>query len=373
MSQLTVHGARLADRRDWDAFVAARPEGDPLQLWAWGDTLEVRGEMPVRLVARGDDSTVRGVAGLLVRRTSLGQAVGYVPHGPLWDREAPDADAVLDALLAGLRAAGTAERAVVVKVDPRSLTGDDAACLAGLLRSRGLRTATHDLQAATTRIVSLLDGADQLRATWDASARNLVRRAAREGVTVTVHRDADAASIGAFWDLLRATSDRAGFRIAPREHFVRLAAGTAPTGGWYLALASHGDRVIAGDLMLRVGDRSFFLYGGSLRGPGVRNLNGAYAVMDGVMHALAVDGVRTLDLWGVAETDDPGADPAWVGFSHFKRLFDGTRLRHPGTFDLVVNRPWDAVRRGREQLRDVRGSVRRDALRALGRSRGTVR
>jgi lipid II:glycine glycyltransferase (peptidoglycan interpeptide bridge formation enzyme) len=105
----------------------------------------------------------------------------------------------------------------------------------------------------------------------------------------------------------------------------------------------------------RVGDRAYYLYGASLREAGLEHAFGSDAAMAAAMAALAADGVRTLDLWGVAEPDDPNADPSWAGFSLFKRRFGGTPLRHPGTFDLVVDRPLYLVRDARERLADAMG------------------
>ncbi len=348
---IRIELAAPVDRPAWDAFVAARPEGDPLQLWAWGDVRDPDGEHPVRLLALGPDRRIRGLASLLVRAASLGRTVGYVPHGPLWEREAVDADAVLRTLVDGLRAEGRRHRAIVVKIDPRSVTPDDGARIARRLGDLGLRTARHDLQAPRTAILDLLDGADALWKTWDPAARNQARRAEREGVEVVVHRDPDAAAVAAFHGILRATGERGGFRIQTAGHFERLAAALAPDGGWYLAVASHEGRPISGAVFLRVGDRSFYLYGASLRDPEYRTRYGSNAVMADGMRTLAETGVRTLDLWGVADPDDPDADPAWSGFSAFKRQFGGAPIRHPGTFDIVVSRFWDTVRSVREGVK----------------------
>jgi lipid II:glycine glycyltransferase (peptidoglycan interpeptide bridge formation enzyme) len=101
---------------------------------------------------------------------------------------------------------------------------------------------------------------------------------------------------------------------------------------------------------LRVADRAFYLYGASSRDPALKNANAGYATMGATMEALAADGARTLDLWGVAESDD-GAPDSWSGFSAFKRRFGGTPVRHPGTFDLVIDRLWYTIRDLRERRR----------------------
>lgn len=352
-SAIRVERLGDADRVRWDAFVEARPEADVLQAWSWGDVTAPAGERPVRIAAlRGGE--IVGVAAILVRASVAGRAVGYVPHGPVWLREDPDADAILRALVEGIREAGRAERAIVVKLDPRAVPGSDAAGLTSALAALGLRRSPHDLQARTTRIVPLGGGGDALRAGWDTKARSRVRRAAEAGVEVVVHRTPDAVSIHAFHELLAATAQGAGFRTHELAHFERIAAAFAPQGRWFQAVASWEGRVIGSVVTPRLGDRAFYLYGAIHKAPETRDLFPAYAGLAGAMEALAADGVATLDLWGVAEPGDEGADPSWAGFSEFKRHFRGAPLAHPGTWDLVVSPMWNSVRNGLERVRDAR-------------------
>ena len=351
-----------ADRPAWDAFVAERAEADPLQAWAWGEANAVAGEMPVRFVVTDDAGCLRGAAQMLVRPAGFGRAVGYVPHGPIWARDSPEAGEILAALLRGLHAEASARRVIVVKLDPRAdPSGDgpgDHPALHERLVASGLRPARHDLQARTTRVVELLDGTDELMATWDKDARNLVRRSAREGVVTVTDRDGDAAALGAFERLLEATSQRAGFRTRSGAFLARLATELAADGGWFLTLARLDERPIAGAVALRVGDRAIYAYGASLREPALRHANGAYAALAATMRELAAAGVRSLDLWGVAEADDPDADASWAGFSAFKRQFGGMPLRHPGTYDLVVSAGWHRVRDMRERILGWRAARR---------------
>ncbi|HSK53116.1 MAG TPA: peptidoglycan bridge formation glycyltransferase FemA/FemB family protein [Clostridia bacterium] len=348
--------AEDADRAAWDAFVAARPEADPLQAWAWGEANAVAGEPPVRALVTGADGTIRAVAQVLVRPAGFGRSVGYVPHGPVWVRDAPDATDLLGAMLAGAREVAAERRAIVVKVDPRAdpAVGRHEA-LTDVILAHGLRPARHDLQARTTRLVELVEDEQALMTGWDKDARNLVRRSAREGVTTTTDRTGDASAIAAFHGLLVATAGRAGFRIRSREFLETLAHAASPSGGWFLTLARLEDRPIAGAIALRIGDRAIYAYGASLREEALKHAHGAYAALAATMRALAADGVRHFDLWGVVEPGDPDADASWAGFSAFKRQFGGEPLRHPGTFDLVISPGWYRVRDLRERLAGLRG------------------
>lgn len=342
-----VRTALAADRAAWDALVAGRPEADPLQAWAWGEVNGRHGERPVRLVAEGDEGLV-GLAQVLLRRTTGGRTVGYVPHGPIWRRDRP---AELDVLLGGIGEAARRERAIVVKVDPRADRDDDATTLATNLRSAGLRTARHDLQAATTRIVDLTGGPEAVWGRWESDARTRARRAAKEGVTTHVDRIGDPVTVAALATLHAGTAERADFRPRSAAFLADSAAAFAPGGGWLSVEARLDGRPVAAMGFLRVGDRAAYLWGGSSRDPAVERIRAQYAVLATAMEALASDGCTTLDLWGVIEADDEANHPDAAGYSRFKRKFGGRSLRHPGTFDLVIDPIWYRLRDLRERLR----------------------
>lgn len=381
--------AEAGDRPAWDAFVTARPEADVLQLWAWGDIVgaagETRGrrhETPERILVRAEDGRVRGVAQILIRRAALGRSVLYVPRGPVWEREAADGSEVLAALLDGLRAVARSRHGIVVKLDPRAAllappaaepddasvatdpdaprardaavpkgntVATDADAVALALASRGLRRVRFDLQAPTTRIIAIESDETARIAGWSSGARNLWRRAAREGTETTVARTADPEAVTAFSDLHARAAGQARFRTRPPEFFAALAAELAPAGGLHVAVSRWRGRPIAAMFVAGVGDRAFYLYGASDR-EAPSEANGSYAAMGASLEALAEDGVATLDLWGVAEEGDPRSDPSWAGFSAFKRKFGGVSVRHPGTFDLVIDPVWWSIREIRERL-----------------------
>jgi lipid II:glycine glycyltransferase (peptidoglycan interpeptide bridge formation enzyme) len=342
---------RRADDRDrpaWDAFVASRPEADLLQTWAWGECTALANEPPARLILE-DAGQIRGIAQALMRSAGFGRQVAYVAHGPIWDRSAPDADRLFAWLLQGLRTLAKREKALVVKLDPRH-EPDDQTDISALAAEHHLRRGP-DLQAPTTRLIDLLDGGEQLEASWHADARRLSRRAEREGTQVTISRQPDPDEIAILHDLLTRTAERGGdFRVRSPEFLTRLATEFASTDSWYLGIARVEDSPICAMAFPRLGDRAYYLYGALLRDERYKHHYGAHAVMATMLRSLAADGCRTADMWGVVEPDDTTADPAWRGFSDFKRTFGGTPLRHPGLFDLVTDSRWYVLRQVREGI-----------------------
>jgi peptidoglycan pentaglycine glycine transferase (the first glycine) len=353
VSDVAATAATAADEGDWHRFLAEHPAGDPLQAWGWAEVTAVGGERPVRLIARDGAGKVRGVAQILVRPTSFGRSVLYIPHGPVWDWRDAAGEAALDLLLEAIERTGRVERGIVAKIDPRAAPTISEGLAADRIRAelerRGLRPARVDLQARTTRILDLRRGPDALLASFDKDTRNLLRRAGREGVTAQVFRDADQDAYRAFAELLAATSARGGFHSRSAEALGRLADAFAPSGAAYLVLAELGGRPIAGCLALVTGPRAFYLYAASLREDSLRHANGAYLALWTLCRALIADGIESLDLWGVAEAGDVSADPEWAGFSLFKRGFGGERLTHPGAMDMVISPTWYRLRDWRER------------------------
>jgi lipid II:glycine glycyltransferase (peptidoglycan interpeptide bridge formation enzyme) len=140
---------------------------------------------------------------------------------------------------------------------------------------------------------------------------------------------------------------------------MRLATEFAAAGGWYLGSARVEGTPIAAMAFPRVGDRAYYLYGALRREERYKHHYGSHAVMAEMLRTLAADGVTTVDMWGVVEPDDQTADPAWKGFSDFKRTFGGTPLRHPGLYDLVTNRFWYTTRRLAQSIRSGISDLRR--------------
>ena len=336
-----------SDRPAWDDFIASRPEADLLQSWAWGECSGLAGEPPLRLLL-DDNGKIRGVAQALMRPAAFGRQVAYVAHGPIWDRSASDADRLFAWLLQGLRTLARKEKALVVKLDPRAELGDQTD-VAGLARALKIRPAP-DLQAPTTRIIELRHGLDQPDASWHADARRLSRRAEREGTVVTITREPDPAETATLHELLTVTAEHADFRVRSAEFLERLASELSSSNGWYLGIARVEDTPIAAMAFPRIGNRAYYLYGALRRDPEYKHHYGAHAVMTTMLRTLAADGCTSVDMWGVVEPDDTSADPAWRGFSDFKRTFGGTPLRHPGLFDLVTDAFWYRVRSIWERL-----------------------
>ncbi len=199
------------DRDAWQAFLEMTSAGDFLHDWAWADVAAFDGQ-PQRRYLLLEDDVVVAIAAAQERSLVAGRTFWYVPRGPVLDWSSPQAAARLRSLLIGLRIAAKQHRAVAVMLEPRLASGDPAAAL---IDARGLRHTPDTLQVGQTRLVELADD-EALLAGFDKDTRYGVRRAAREGVTVTVVEGAtDATAIDALHGLVRRDAATSGLPDAP--------------------------------------------------------------------------------------------------------------------------------------------------------------
>ena len=352
---IQLRPATDADREAWQAFLAATRYGDFLHDWAWAEVAAFDGQPQRRYVAVQDGAIVALVAAQ-ERQLVTGRAFWYVPRGPVLDYADPRAGDRLRAVVLGLREVAHRHRAIAVKLEPRLAQGDPG--LAHFER-RGLRRLIDTLQVGQTRIVELGDD-EALLAGFDKDTRYGVRRAEREGVTVTTQKDgADTAAIDALHELVGETQRRAGFPMPPLERYRIAWRALAGAGRAVILEARREGQLLASGMVVLEGDRSYYLFSGSRREErGEPKRYASYALQWAMMRLARERGVRHHDLWGIAP---PGAGPEhpWHGVGLFKKGFGGEEVVWAGSYDLVVDRAFYRLRQATGIMRSWLSVMRR--------------
>jgi lipid II:glycine glycyltransferase (peptidoglycan interpeptide bridge formation enzyme) len=349
-----VRPATDADQSAWQALLGRNASGDFLHDWAWAEVAALDGQPQRRFVAEEDGEPV-AIAAAQVRSLPLGRSFWYVPHGPVLDYDHPRAGERLRATVIGLRAAARNAKAVVVKLEPRLELGSPATS-----HFHRLRHDPRTLQVGQTRLVELADD-ETLLAGFDKDTRYAVRRAEREGVTIRVVEDpGETAAIDALHGLVLETQQRAGFPRPPLERYRTAWRALAGAGRASILEAHHDGRLLASGMLLVEGDRSFYLFSGSLREqPGEPKRYASYAMQWAMMRRARHAGSRVHDLWGIAP-EGAGPQHPWFGVGLFKKGFGGRAVTWAGGWDVVVDPTLYRMRaiadRGRAT---VRGLARR--------------
>ena len=333
----TVEGFREAIETDaaaWQALLERLPSGDVLHDWEWSAVAELDGT-PARRFVLEDGGELVAICSAQVRRIAVGRSFWYVPRGPVLDYDHPQAQQRLQRVIDGLRSAAKVDRAIAVRIEPRVERDSPAAALFDRI---GLKRVDATLQTPDTRLVELLPDDEALLATFDKDTRYAIRRAEREGVTTSVIDDPnDDQALADLHSLVTETLDRANYRLPSLERYRAIWRGLASAGRARIIQARHGNNLEATGLLIVEGERSIYLYAGSIReAKGETKRFPSYAAQWQMMRTAREMGTKTHDLWGVAP-EGAGPKHRWYGYSLFKKGFDGRFVSWAGSWDLVID------------------------------------
>ncbi|MFE3114678.1 lipid II:glycine glycyltransferase FemX [Streptomyces niveus] len=200
---------------------------------------------------------------------------------------------------------------------------------------------TYEIPLAGRTEDDLIKGMNQL---W----RRNIRKAAREGVEVTVGED-----LKAFHDLYVHTAERDHFTPRPLHYFetMREALRAEDPGRITLYLARHRGDLVAATILVRVGGHAWYCYGASSTEK--REVRGSNACQWAMVRDSLAAGCDVYDLRGITPTLD--ADDPHVGLIQFKAGTGGRAVRGVGEWDLplrpLVYRAFGHYMRRREHRR----------------------
>lgn len=314
----------------WDELVLDSPDsGSVYRSSANVDTMVMQaGVAPVRLIVDGQAVT--------------GFGVDRPPLGSFWVLFGPPVTTVTELLDVSddLRRFAAGHGQIAVRVRPQ-LPFDAAD--AERLRSAGLVRVPAWLEDHTV-IVDLTGSESDVMARFKKRARKSIRRAQREGVTVT-RAEASVENCELLFDLLSATSG-GRFAIPDRATSVAVFQRYAATGDGQLFFAEHHGTVVVGAFVATFGREALYLGAGSVREHegdptvcGLGSSRAAYALQWEIIRWAREQGCERYDLDGVPSSqtmDDP--DHPRHGVGQFKTAFATDVVDYLGAYQIPVDR-----------------------------------
>ncbi|WP_330281357.1 lipid II:glycine glycyltransferase FemX [Streptomyces sp. NBC_00588] len=339
------------------AFVRAQRSVSFLQTPAWG---RVKTEWRSESLGWYDGRQLVG-AGLVLHRPvpRLDRyTLAYLPEGPVIDWTG-DLDAWLDPLAAHLKAHG----AFAIRLGPpvRTHTWSAAQVKEGIVAPDIKRLTDMSGEWADpvgARVTERLRGAgwlpqspedgfgvghpqfkyeiplagrteDELLRGMNQLWRRNIKRAAKEGVEVTVGED-----LKAFHDLYVHTAERDRFTPRPLRYFETMFAALRAEDPERIRLyqAHHQGDLVAATILVRVGAHAWYSYGASSTHK--REVRGSNACQWAMIRDALAAGCDTYDLRGITPTLD--ADDPHVGLIQFKVGTGGHAVRYVGEWDLPL-------------------------------------
>jgi lipid II:glycine glycyltransferase (peptidoglycan interpeptide bridge formation enzyme) len=328
--RLAMREARSANRAEWDAWLERSPGGGHiLQSHEWGEFKRTRGWTPIRLVLERDGDVVGAGQFLLYNTPLVPGKLMYAPKGPWlpWD----DAEAVRT-FFGGVRTVAEREGVHTVKIEPE--VTEQQAEIKRLLGDIGFQKARYDLQFKTTMVVDLHPSEDELLARMKEKTRYNIRLAGRKGVEVAEDNSPEAHE--AFYELMKLTAERDGFKLRPYSYNEAKWEAMSEAGRSHLFFATHEGEKLAGMLLYTFGTKYWYMTGASSNEK--RNLMPTYLLQWEVMRWAKAQGITYYDMVAVPNPDNLREDDSLWGVYRFKAGFGGEIKEFLGVLDLPVRK-----------------------------------
>lgn len=338
----------IHDPQVYDAALSNLPITSSLQGWGYGEARRVLGQRPQRYLIRRGDETV-GALQLLRKRLLPGASSLYAPRGPALS----DINLLLE-LAAPLRRLARPSD-ISLKIEP------PLARQAHLIpEALGPFVRVEAEQPEHTITVNLRQSQEALLANLHAMARRNVKTAQKNGVGVEVGREE---LFEEFWEIFSATNERARLGAFPKAYYqTMLREGARYGGDAYIVLARHEGRALAGGFFLAMGERTDYLFGGSVKddrpgegGEGRKDVRAPTAFYWGAMLDAKARGYHTFDFWGIPRQLDEGKHS--FGVYRMKENFGGDKVWFPA-YELQLS-PTAPVLRRLLRWRKTRNNLRK--------------
>ncbi|MEK7579680.1 MAG: peptidoglycan bridge formation glycyltransferase FemA/FemB family protein [Patescibacteria group bacterium] len=313
---------------------------DILQSWEWGDVKSKFNWKAERLGFFKDGKLI-GVAQILERRLPLGFSIFYMPRGPIFDWEDKELIKKAIPLLAKeIREKAKTKKTLFLRLEPPIKKDEDIELL---FKEQGFNKYFKTVQPPSTLLIDLSPAEEELFKNLRRTARNLINRSEKEGLSVDVLTGDQITEnhLKSFYNLYRITGKRFSFPLRPYRQFSTIAGEMSEGGRIRFYLAKVKGLTLAYGIVLLSKDKAFYIWGGTVRHPDYSKfLN--YGYIWGMLRDLKKTGVKVFDFWGLGPENDK--NHPWQGFSLFKTAFGGERFDYIGAFDLPLSRFYNLFR-----------------------------
>ena len=311
---------------EWDTFIRQQPNGHALQLSAYADLKCAYGWEAERFGLIDGDALVGG-AQVLFRPLPLNTGrMAYVAMGPYCST--PEQ---WDLLWKSIK-----HKAAFLKWE----AGIRPPTMEQLPYNQwGFKASPQTIQPPSTILIDITSNDDAIMARMNQGTRRKIRKSLKNDID---YREGDRADLERFAELMQTTGERNAFGVHEANYY-RLAYDLfVEKGDGVLLVAEHENDLLAGILVVAVGDTAWYLYGASSNVK--RNLMASYGIQWHAIQWSKARGHKVYDLWGIPDEDQATleaqfkerSDGLW-GVYGFKRGWGGDVVRSEGTWDKIYN------------------------------------
>jgi lipid II:glycine glycyltransferase (peptidoglycan interpeptide bridge formation enzyme) len=299
-----------------------------IQSWEWGEFRKSLGLPLLRYGVYQNGKLTKAFQLTLHKIPFTSQYVGYLPKGPLPDKELKEA----------LEKIGIENNCTLIKVEPNVLV--DEVPLYSI--DPNFSPSPKPLFTKYNFLLDLTPSPETLLANLSQKTRYNVRLAQKKGVVVEERTDDKAFEI--FLKMHFETTQRQGFHSHNSEYHRKL---------WKILRDADMARVLiafypsspnsstliplSAWMLFNFKDKLYYPYGASsieYKEVMANNLVAWEAILLGKKL-----NCKTFDMWGAAHSPEPDRSDPYYGFHTFKKGYGGKLVEYLGTYDLIFNDP----------------------------------
>lgn len=308
----------LINKKTWDEFFPKIENPHILQTFEWGELKSQFGWTPIRFEHNGL------VVQILMRMLPFGFKVAYIPKGKI---NTGDIDfwKLIDEFC-------ISKKAIYLKYEP-----DSFICEGDLNQVDDNFIVAKPIQPKSTIEIDLQGSESDWFDRMKQKTRYNIKLAIKKGIQIEKTDD-----VSTFYQLMQDTSKRDNFGVHSKKYYQLVFDLFSPSNKVALLIAKFEQTPLAGLMIFRSGDRSWYFYGASNNLE--RNRMPTYLLQFEAMKWAKSLGAKSYDLWGIPDDEEEilerdfnsRSDGLW-GVYRFKRGFGGIIKKASPAYDRVYN------------------------------------
>lgn len=301
----------IKDKIKYNDLITKQKHSQFLQSWEWGEFLEAKGFKVFRY-GIFENEKLKFVIQFYKNKLPFGMTYFYAPR--IGIKFLRDEEIVF--LFDEIKKIAKKEKVMFFRFEPRSELK--------LKTKKSKIKKTIDLQANKTLILDISGDEDQILKNMHSKTRYNIRLSKRKGVKVRKGSNSDFEK---FWEIMKETVKRDGFKIHPKEHYKKMCSLESTE----FLVAEYKDKIIAGVIISYFGNMGVYVHGASSNEH--RNVMAPYLLQ---WEAIKRAKEKNCSFYDFNGTDEK----KWPGVTRFKKGFKGEEIIYPGAFDFIFSKKY---------------------------------
>ena len=329
--KLIMNIREITSKNQWESFVQSSKENTFLHSWNWGEFNKNTGEKIWRLGVFDNEELLAVV--LVIKVNARRGSFLFVPQGPIVKefRTLNFEFGILDELFNYLKDLGEKEKVGFVRISPILENTEENL---EIFKQAGFKNAPiHMMHPELTWVLDITKSEDEILKGMRKTHRNLIRRAAKEGVEII--QSTDEKYLKAFYDIHMETVKRHKFVPFSYDYIKSEIDAFKNDDQISIFSAKYKDEIISSAIVVFYGEQAFYHHGSSSSKH--YKIPSSYLNLWEAIKEAKKRGKKKFNFYGIVENKPKHP---WTGLSKFKKGFGGHQKELLHCQDLPLNKKY---------------------------------